>query len=172
MTTSLPATNFAVVRVKRDILRRSSIGAELTRRSDRPCRPWLEPGLRRRREPRVLHEPEHQHVLGATRTEGLAGDDQSYRAQLDYSGDRYGVQTEWLRVGDNFNPEIGFVRRDDMKRSFAFLRFSPRPASMPSIRRLIYAGSADYIENGRGWLETRELEGQFGLDFQNSDRFT
>jgi len=42
---------------------------------------------------------------------------------------------------------------------------------MPSIRRFNYAGSADYIENGRGWLETRELEGQFGLDFQNSDRF-
>ncbi len=79
--------------------------------------------------------------------------------------------TPSLRVGDHFNPEVGFVRRDDMKRAFTFLRFSPRPASMPSIRRFIYAGSADYIENGQGWLETRELEGQFGLDFQNSDRF-
>ena len=42
----------------------------------------------------------------------------SYRAQLDYVGDRYGVQIERLTIGDNFNPEVGFVRRDDMVRSF------------------------------------------------------
>ena len=42
------------------------------------------------------------------------GDDQSsQRVQLDYTGDRYGVQLERLAVGDDFRPEIGFLRRDD-----------------------------------------------------------
>ena len=58
---------------------------------------------------------------------GPHGDDTSYRAQLDYTGDRYGLQLERLGVGDNFNPEVGFVRRDDMRRNFAQARFSPRP---------------------------------------------
>ncbi len=36
-----------------------------------------------------------------TRTDGVAGgDDASHRAQIDYAGDRYGVQVERLAVGD------------------------------------------------------------------------
>ena len=72
-----------------------------------------------------LHD---QHLLGAHEHRRTAtGDDTSYRAQLDYPGDRYGVQVERLAIGDDFNPEVGFVRRDDMVRDFAQLRFSPRP---------------------------------------------
>ncbi len=54
-----------------------------------------------------------------TRTEGRNGRDQSYRAQLDYTGDRYGVQMERLVVVPDFNPEVGFVRRGDMRRASA-----------------------------------------------------
>ena len=32
-------------------------------------------------------------------------------AWLEYAGDRYGLQLERLRVGDDFNPEVGFLRR-------------------------------------------------------------
>ena len=42
-----------------------------------------------------------------TRTAGLAGEDTSYRAQLDYAGDRYGVQAEHVLVGEHFNPAVG-----------------------------------------------------------------
>ena len=31
-------------------------------------------------------------------------------------------------IGDNFNPEVGFVRRDDIRRLSGEARFSPRPA--------------------------------------------
>ena len=40
-------------------------------------------------------------------------DEVSYRGQLDYTGDRYGVQLERLVVGTDFNPEVGFLRRSD-----------------------------------------------------------
>ncbi len=170
VATSVAATNFAVVRLKQDILRRSSIGAILTDRSVAVGGRGSNQAYGVDASLAFFTNLSVNTYWARTQTEGLAGDDQSYRAQLDYSGDRYGVQTDYLRVGDHFNPEVGFVRRDDMKRSFGQLRFSPRPASMPSIRRVIYSASADYIENGRGWLETRTLEGQFGLEFQNSDR--
>ena len=49
---------------------------------------------------------------------------------LDYMGDRYGLQLERLNVGDDFNPEVGFLRRDDFARSFGSARFSPRPESI------------------------------------------
>lgn len=38
------------------------------------------------------------------------------------------MQVEHLAVEDNFKPEVGFLRRDDFRRSFGTLRYSPRPA--------------------------------------------
>ena len=52
--------------------------------------------------------------------------------------DRYGAKFEYLKVGDNFNPEVGFVRRDNFKRTFGTLRFSPRPKGSPRVRRYSY----------------------------------
>jgi hypothetical protein len=105
-----------------------------------------------------------------TRTEGLDGDDTSYRAQLDYAGDRYGVQIERLAVGEHFNPEVGFLRRADMRRSFGLFRFSPRPQANTTIRRYSALTSMAYIENGAGHLETRDWDGELAMEFQNSDR--
>ena len=44
-----------------------------------------------------------------TQTEGLTGNDTSYRGHVNYAGDRYGLQLEHLLVGNDFNPEVGFV---------------------------------------------------------------
>jgi hypothetical protein len=104
-----------------------------------------------------------------TRTDGLHGDDTSYRAQLDFDGDRYGAQLERLRVGGQFRPEVGFVRRDDIRRTAGQLRFSPRPTGLEAIRKLSWTGSVNYVENGSGVVETREQQASFGIDFENSD---
>ena len=103
---------------------------------------------------------------------GAGGDRDSYRGQLDYNGDRYGLQLERLAVGDAFNPGVGYVRRADMRRSFGQARFSPRPRRNEVVRKYSWTGSLDYVENGAGRLETREQEAEFGIDFQNADRFT
>ena len=170
-----PSTNFSVVRVKRDVLRGSSIGVIATNRSVGQFGTGTNQS----------YGADGTFSLGAnlgintywarSRTDGLRGKDTSYRAQLDYPGDRYGVQVERLAVGDNFNPEVGFVRRDDMRRTFGQLRFSPRPrASRPiakRIRRFSYIGNFAHIENGTGRLESRERSGEFAIEFQSADRF-
>ena len=56
----------------------------------------------------------------------------------------------------NFNPEVGFVRRDDMRRSFGQFRFSPRPRAIRSVASCSWTASMAYIENGAGRLETRD----------------
>jgi hypothetical protein len=167
-----PSTNFSVIRVKQDILRRSSVGAILTNRSVAQNRfgsnqtVGVDAGF-------AFYSNLFVNAYWAkTRTEGLEGDDTSYRGQLDYIGDRYGVQLERMVVGDNFNPEVGFVRRDNMRRSLGRFRFSPRPTSMPSIRKLSWQGTVDYIEDGAGVLETRDVDGEFAIEYQNSDRFS
>ena len=102
----------------------------------------------------------------------MTGDDASYRAQLDYAGDRYGLQLDHLAVGDNFRPEIGYVRRDDIRRSLGQFRFSPRPAGLPRIRKFRYQGNTGFIEDNTGRLESRDLEGEFAIEFMNGDQFS
>jgi hypothetical protein len=79
---------------------------------------------------------------------------------------------EHLAVGDHFNPEVGFVRRDDMRRQFGQFRFSPRPRRNTRVRKFVWMGTITRIENGAGRLETRNAEGEFAIQFQNSDQFT
>ena len=106
----------------------------------------------------------------ARRSDGAAGDDTSYRAQLDYAGDRYGVQVGAAHVGANFNPEVGFVRRRDMRRSYGQLRFSPGRRTTSPFDGTHGMASLMHVENGAGRLETRTFESEFALEFQNNDR--
>ena len=130
------ATNFSVVRLKRDVLRRSSIGALLTRRSVSTRGPGSNETYGLDGTFGFFDNLSINTYWAQTRTSGLESDDDSYRAQLNYGGDRYGVQVERLVVGTNFNPEIGFLRRDDFERSFGSFRFSPRLLSVAAIRKL------------------------------------
>ena len=170
-TTGAEPTNFAVVRVKRDILRRSAFGVIATHRSTGETRPGPNDAFGADASFSFFELLNINGSWARTRSRDLTGDDASYRAQLDYGGDRYGVQLEYLLVGDNFNPETGFIRRDDMRKSYAQLRFSPRPKKSTIVRKYSWTGSMAYIENRRGRLDTRTADGEFAVDFQNSDRF-
>ena len=165
------ATNFTVVRVKQDILRRSTVGAIFTGRSV------------------SLHGPGSNQAYGLdgtfafyenlsintywarTQTPELGSDEDSYRGQFDYDGDRYGVRVERLVVGTDFNPEVGFLRRDDFERSFGSARFSPRLHSVAAIRQLFWEGGVDYITSRANVLETRLVQGRFAILFENADQF-
>ena len=163
-------SNVTAIRLKRDLLRRSSVGAIVTGRDVRQDGASASTTLGVDGTFGFFDNLAINTYWAQTRNAGVRGDDTSYRAQVDYAGDRYGVQVEHLLVGDNFNPTVGFIRRDDMRRSFGSFRFSPRPRSLPAIRRLSWTGSVAYIENTRGRLETREQVGEFAVEFQNSDR--
>ena len=167
-----PGANFSVVRLKTDILRRSSIGAIFTGRSTSQAHTGSNEAYGVDATLAFFDNLSIDGFWARTRTEGFTDDETSYRAQLDYNADRYGVQLEHLLVGDNFNPEVGFVRRDDLRRSFAEFRFSPRPSSFESVRKFSWLGSMAYIENIAGRVEGREGKGEFAIEFQNTDRFS
>jgi hypothetical protein len=169
MSVSRP-TNFSVARLKRDILRKSSLGAIFTGRSVAQNGVGSNEAFGVDGTFAFYDNLSIDTYWSRTRTDGLAGDDTSYRAQLDYAGDRYGVQLERLVVGEHFNPEVGFLRRSDMRRSFGQFRFSPRPRSGKRIRRYSSTGSFAYIENGAGRLETRDWDGELAVEFHNADR--
>ena len=163
------ATNFSVLRVKRDLLRRSSIGGIFTARSARDSGPGRNLVYGLDGAFAFFDNLTINTYWARSDTDGLTGDDTSYRAQLTYNGDRYGVDVDHVSVGAAFNPEVGFMRRDDFRRNYASLRFSPRPLSISSVRKFSWTGSFEHVENSAGQLETRVLEGIFGIDMENSD---
>jgi hypothetical protein len=171
---STPRTNFSVVRIKRDILRRSTIGAMVTNRSQSVVTKGgsnLSYGADAAFS--FFQNVNFGGYWARADTDGITKDTDSYQGRLDYTGDRYGVTGQYLKVGDNFNPEMGFVRRDNFKRSFAQARFSPRPrVRFKGIRQFTYLANVDYIENGAGQLESRIQNERFAIERQNSDVFS
>jgi len=167
----LEATNFSVMRVKGDFMSRSSVGFMLTHRSA------------------SVAEGEDNLVVGAdanlaffdnlrisgylahttARANSVDPDPVSYRANVHYDADRYGLQLDRLRVGNAFNPEVGFVRRVDFDRTLAEARFSPRLDSHPHVRRLLWQITGDRYVSTAGVLETQTLGGTFGIEFHTSD---
>ena len=166
-------TNFTVLRVKRDILRRSTIGGIFTNRSvslvgDGSNQVY---GLDGRFA--FFDDVNLLGYVARTSTRGRRGRDASYLGRFSYAGDRYGFDLGHLVIEDNFNPEIGFVRRDNIRRTTASGRFSPRPRSIDWVRRFSLSGGVDYIVAADNrLLETRTQDVELEIQLENSDRFT
>ncbi len=170
-STGALATNFSVLRVKRDILRGSSIGMMATRRSIGQTQPSANNAYGVDGAFKFFNDLNIDTYWARSQSDGLTSDDRSYRAALSYPGDKYGVTLERLAVGANFNPEVGYVRRLDARRTDAEFRFSPRPKGIPGVRRLVSTVTYDAFDNGStGRLDTRERSGEFAVEFQNADR--
>jgi hypothetical protein len=162
------ATNFAVVRVKRDLFRRSYVGVIGTHRSPRvdgasdnaafgvDTSLWFSQALN------VMGYYAETHS-GADRT------GRSYRARVDYDADLLGLQVERLAAGDRFNPEVGFLRRTHFIENLAQLRVSRRPKTRSAIRKVSLESALDYITDTDERLENRQARLGVRTEMQSGD---
>ncbi len=170
-TSGVLPTNFTVMRIKRDILRRSSIGALVTSRSVSVAGDGSSQAYGADATFSFHDNVNFLGYLAKTSTPGRDGDDLSYQGQFVYAGDRYGLQAEHLVIEDNFVPEVGFLRRSNFRRSYATGRFSPRPHTIEAVRQFRLEGSFDYILTAdTGYVETRQTQFAFLTEFESSDR--
>jgi hypothetical protein len=178
------ANRFTVLRLKRDVLRRSAVGAMVTRRGSAATgegsnRGWGVDGTFRFFENVTASGflartdgplPVRPGLPAGTGTDSAGVDRGSWQATFDWNADRWGIEAELLNVGVGFNPEVGFVRRADFLKSSGSVRFSPRPAGIESIRKLTWELEVDHFEGGDGRLQGREQSGSFDVEFESSDR--
>ncbi len=168
-------TNFSVVRIRRDILSRSSVGAMFTNRSVSRVAPGSSQAYGVDGTFAFFENVNLTTYIARTQLPGPAyqGKDLSYQGKFEYAADRYGFQADHLVVEDNFLPEVGFLRRDNFRRTFTSARFSPRPQSIKSVRQFTLEGSIDYILTAdENQLETRQNIVAFETEFESSDRLT
>jgi len=168
-----PQTNFTVLRVKRDIFRRSAIGAMATNRSQSAT---TRDGSNQAYGVDGVFNFFGNLTLGGyyaqTQTTGVTGDESSYQAHAEYAPDLYGAQFEFVKVGAGYNPEVGFLRRKNFDRTFGELRYSPRPKRY-GLRQVTTTASVEYIQGSTsGLMESRQQTGRINVERENSDQFS
>ena len=170
--TTADDTAFTVLRVKRDLLRRSSIGGIVTHRTRSLDGAGTNAAFGADASFSFFDDLNLLGYYARTRTTGRSGRDASYQARLDYGGDRYGFELDHILVERNFTPEVGFLRRDNFRRTSVSGRFSPRPESIESVRQFVLEASLDYfLTADAGHLETRQTQIAFQTELENSDQF-
>ncbi len=173
------ATNFSALRLKRNLLRRSNVGMMATRRG-----PAL--GGAAGSSPasyttgvdatmlffKSVNITSYYALTTTPNASGANVTGSSYRGRFEYNADRYGTSVEHMLIDADFRPEVGYVRRNDIRRTFGQVRFSPRPRSR-LIRKYTWQGSFDHVTDAPAVeLQSKEASGLFRIEFQSSDSFS
>ncbi|MEE8348118.1 MAG: DUF5916 domain-containing protein [Acidobacteriota bacterium] len=164
-----PGSNYSAVRVRKKVLPRSNVGVMMTNRQS---------GL----------EDDYNRTLGVdgsfvffenlslesffalSQTPDLEEDEWAARPlRVSWDTDFLSAGAEHSIIGRNFNAEMGFIPRTDMKKSALDFQINPRPGS-EAIRQLDFSVNVDYITNLDNIIETREQEVAFRIDFESGDR--
>ncbi|MQA29847.1 MAG: hypothetical protein GEU82_08415 [Luteitalea sp.] len=177
LTDALPSarvteTRSSVIRIKRDILRRSSVGVVATERAPSGAANGANYVVGADVSLALFRNVEAVSYYARSRTPGRSGDEESYRGRFFFNGDKYGLDLDHLKIGSAFNPEMGFLVRDNIRRTYLMARYSPRP-TLRGVRRLTWDGRIDNIAAAaNGELQTRTGTGTFRAEFKSGDILT
>lgn len=121
-----PRDNWSVLRATRNFGRRSSIGAMLTRR-DSPGNTNLAYGVD------VSYKPTDQlgfegHASGTDNSSPGGAGDWAAGAAASWTGSVFASRVSWDHVGDDFDPQAGFLLRRGVDRYTGRATWEPRPA--------------------------------------------
>ena len=137
-----PENDFAVVRVNQELPNRSSIGMIFVNRDGDGSLGTVSPGDDYNR----TYGIDGRWGIGddlvisgyaaRTDTPGLKGRDYAFRLQGSYNSEKWSNSLSYSEVGENFNPEVGFVRRKDYRRGGFFLLRRYRPEDLWGLQEL------------------------------------
>ena len=147
-----PRTNFAAVRLKRDVLRRSTVGAFYLSKT-----PADEGGSNQVAAVDAnLAFGESFSLMGfaaRSSTTGLTGSSNAFNIDAALNKDRYGWGLSYADIGDDFNSEMGFLQRTGVRkyRGNQYLSFRPE---WPGVRRVFMFVDGRYISDRENRLQT------------------
>jgi hypothetical protein len=127
-----PANDYTVARISQELPNRSAIGAMYVGRDGDGS--FLQPpGEDYNRTYAVDGRwglGDHvilESWLARTETPGLDGDEEAFAVKFDFSSAEWAARLDYTEVGENFNPEVGFLARTNYRKVSAFLLRYIRP---------------------------------------------
>ncbi len=163
----IPRQQFTVGRVKAGILKRSYVGAMFVNREGGVLTAYN----RGAGVDTTLNFTDHFHLTGilmGTATPGVRSDTHSLRLQPYYEDDLWRFTGVFEDIGENFNPELGFVERPGNRQYFGQAAFKPRPKFLPFVRQMEFETQLEYYSDSQGKLSTRQAEFTWETEFKNS----
>ena len=161
-----PYANFGVVRVKRSIFGQSYIGVMgVDKRSGSPLDPYNQTGGA---DARILltRNLVVTAVAAETRSPGVAGDQSDVGGSATFRSNLFEFVAEEHKIGRNFNPEVGFLERNNSISQYLDGNFKPRPR-IRGVRELNFESFLFHAPDTRGVLQTQEWQATFRALFNN-----
>ncbi|MPZ21698.1 MAG: hydrolase [Luteitalea sp.] len=134
-----PANNFSVVRVSRNLPNRSSLGVLFVNRqatgnlaaADDRNRTYAVDGMWGVGRHTVLSS-----FVATTQTPGIDDDDVAFNVRSRTNLPRYDVELGYQEVGEQFNPEVGFLSRRGYRKPDARVMTRFRPANVLNLQEV------------------------------------
>jgi Domain of unknown function (DUF5916)/Carbohydrate family 9 binding domain-like len=165
---AIPYANYLVTRVKRKVFAESYIGGIfIDKRNGNPHDPFnRSAGI----DANFLFFERLSFYGYVARTFSFNpasnGQDWSHSIGAQYKSNLLKLEASRTLVQANFNPEVGFVDRTDLKTNYLDTQFTPRPQAGP-VRELSFEASYQHQTDTHGVLQTNEWEGAVGAVFHN-----
>ncbi|MEZ5595451.1 MAG: DUF5916 domain-containing protein [Pseudomonadales bacterium] len=157
LTGIAPQNDYTVLRVNQELPNRSSIGALYVER-DGDGGVTGNPGRDYNRtyaiDGRLGLGDNHlfESYYAKTQTPGRNGDDTAWRLRYNYTDERWTNYLGWTKVGDDFNPEVGFLRRRNYNKYEALLFLRHRPQDWLGLYELRpHIGSFHFYDDTGYW---------------------
>lgn len=170
----VPRQQFTVARVKKDILRRSSIGAIFVNRQGATFAGGSE--FNRAYGVDAEFNPTDHFTIGGfyarTESPGVRSSSHSARINTEFENDLFRAIAVYEDVGDNFDPEVGFIERTGIRQYFAQGAYKPRPSFLPFVRQMEFEVQTENYYDRRGNLSTRQNELSWETEFTNSSELS
>ena len=163
--------NFTVARVRQDLPNRSSIGGIFVNRQatgrlalgDDYNRTYAVDGRWGIGENGIV-----QGFVGRTQTPHYDGRDHALSLSASYSSERWGVISGYQENGEDFNPEVGFLRRTGFRKYDFGLNNTSRPQGFLKFQQLTPHMSFTRFWNFGGIMETSDAHLHFDGEFEDS----
>ena len=163
--------NFTVVRLKRNVLRSSNIGALFVNSangvSDYNRAVGIDGGFVLGPRVSVTTVLAKTFSPRAGRREPSAGKDVAGVVDFGWKSDKFNYGAQYLDVGENFNAEMGYIPRLDVRAGNARAAWTPRP-KFGGIRQMTFGGSANYYENHAGVVDSRTQGASVNMQRQDT----
>jgi hypothetical protein len=165
-----PGQNFLVARYSRDILSRSKVGGIVVNRQATSGGDYnrtyaADAALALGSSLRI------NGFLAQTQTPGISSEDRAGYFRAHWLSPAWDIYLDHNDLGDNFNPEVGFVPRVGVRSTKLHINRTPRP-DFWGIRVMTPMWHIVYTTDQAGRLVYRELHHMISVTFENSARFT
>ena len=163
-----PRTNYSVLRLTRDVFSGSRIGLIGINKQDADA-------YNRAGGLDFVYRPvDNFNVQGlwayTSDSDEADGSDNAWYIGSTWRNDRFRVGGSYTDIGEHFNPEVGYIRREGVRQIRSDLRYTPWPRKF-GVRRIWTGPEFDLVLNQDGDLETRSIRFSNWFELERGGRF-